>query len=368
MRKALATTMLSLVTAPVVAAPVTIMAYNVENLFDIEDDATNPHDNTYLPLATKQQNAEQHDALCRELNSGGFFLQQCLALDWSEAVYQTKLKRISAVLQAMGKLPDILVLEETENRKVVDDLVAEIGAGAFPTIVALDSSDEPISRGIDVAIVSKFPLLGEPVAHVVDFGSDADDCGATRDIIEASFALPDGESLTVLGVHFPSQGNPPECRIRAFQQLSQIKQAKGSDALVLAAGDFNFECSELASPLYARLTSRGNWYVPAVITAGCSAPGSSKFFDGLLEWNTWSFLDQIIVSPSLSPSQPSDLNWFADMGSFQTVVVSPEQVMVDESDDGYVEPRRFDSSNGTGVSDHWPVLIRLMNRREAAER
>ncbi len=351
---------------PAVSAPIEIMSWNVENLFDTQDDPTNPHDNTYLPLADKQAAGTAHVALCEQLNPNpGFFREQCLTLDWNDGTYATKLGRIADVLLTLGDLPEVLVLPETENAQVIDDLVAKLGAGVYPTIVALDSSDEPDSRGIDVAIVSTLPLIGSAVAHKVDFKGDTDICGATRDIVEATVALPDGTPLTVLGVHFPSQGNPVECRIRAFQQVSEIREAKGEDALVVLAGDLNFECSELASPMYERLAFRGGWYLSPVILAGCAAPGSSKFFDGLLSWNTWSYLDQILVSAGLSPTQPSALNWFADLGSFQTVVVHAEQIQVDDQDRGFVEPRRFDPASGEGISDHWPVSIRLLNRRVA---
>ena len=80
-------------------------------------------------------------------------------------------------------------------------------------------------------------------------------------------------------------------------------------------------------------------------------------------WNTWSFLDQILISQELSMTKPSQKNWFAEIGSFQTLVVHPSQYKVDEDNEGYIEPRRFDPVTKTGVSDHWPVGIRLLKRR-----
>lgn len=71
----------------------------------------------------------------------------------------------------------------------------------------------------------------------------------------------------------------------------------------------------------------------------------------------------ILVSEELSASRPSQKNWFADLGSFSTLVVHGEQVVVDDRNEGYVEPRRFDPQTGDGVSDHWPVTIRLLHRR-----
>jgi hypothetical protein len=49
----------------VMAQPITIVSYNAENLFDTEDDLSNPRDDTYLPLAVKDQNRQAHGKSCR---------------------------------------------------------------------------------------------------------------------------------------------------------------------------------------------------------------------------------------------------------------------------------------------------------------
>ncbi len=347
------------------AAPITIVSFNAENLFDTADDPDNPHDNTYLSLAEKQADAESHRALCELLNpSPGFFRTQCLTLNWDDATYSAKLEQYASVLLAMPVMPDVIVIPETENKKVLDDLVSRHLAGQGFGVIQLDTSDEPTSRGIDVGILTKLPIIGDPKAHKVDFGSATEDCGATRDIVQVALRLPDGDTLNLFGVHFPSGGNPLECRIRAFKVLNELATALPQGELSIAAGDFNFNCGETQTDAMDRLLQRGNWYLSPVAKAGCSAPGSSKFVDGVLyNWNTWSFLDLILASSSLSPTQASAKNWFADLGSFGTLVVNPEQIMVDEDDKGFVEPRRFDPVSRRGVSDHWPVGIRLLNRR-----
>ncbi|MGA7454147.1 MAG: hypothetical protein WBW73_23755 [Rhodoplanes sp.] len=147
-------------------------------------------------------------------------------------------------------------------------------------------------------------------------------------------------------------------------QLSELAADLPAGSLALAAGDFNINCNEAGGDAFTRLLLRGNWYASPLLRHSCTAPGSSKFVDRLLHnWNTWFFLDMIIVSPELSVTRPSSKNWFADLGSFGTLVVHPEQVQVDERNEGYVEPRRFDPETGRGVSDHWPVGIWLMKRR-----
>lgn len=345
------------------AETVNIVTFNAENLFDTQDDVDNPRDDTYLPLAVKAGRGTVHEQKCAEHNSG-FYLSQCKNLDWNEDVYDAKLKAYADVLLAMPSVPDVVVIPETENLKVMQDLVSRHLSGEGYAIVQLDTSDEPESRGIDVALLSKLPIVGEPTAHVVDFGRDRERCGVTRDILQATVELPGGENLTVFGVHFPSGRSPSQCRYRAFKQLSKLANDLPEGSLSVAAGDFNINCNETSSDAYARLLLRGNWYTSPVVTHGCTAPGSSKYVERLLyNWNTWSFLDQILVSQELSMTKPSQKNWFAEIGSFQTLVVHPSQYKVDEDDSGYIEPRRFDPVTKTGVSDHWPVGIRLLKRR-----
>ncbi|MGA7454148.1 MAG: hypothetical protein WBW73_23760 [Rhodoplanes sp.] len=198
------------------AQTVTVVAFNAENLFDTADDPDNPRDDTYLPLAVKDQRRPQHDLDCERLNAGSaFFIDQCKTLDWNEQVYATKLQRFADVIKAMPSLPDVIVIPETENKAVLDDLVSRHLSGTGYQVIQLDTSDEPESRGIDVGMLTRLPLEGTPAAHKITFGSDDDRCGKTRDILAVPLRLPDGETLHVFGVHFPSGGNPIQCRIRA---------------------------------------------------------------------------------------------------------------------------------------------------------
>ncbi|OJJ12954.1 hypothetical protein BKI51_02490 [Alphaproteobacteria bacterium AO1-B] len=343
---------------------INVVAFNAENLFDTVNDADNPRDDTYLPLSVKSAMSD-HEANCERFNgSGSFYFRQCMNLNWDLPTYHTKLKRYADVLKAMPAMPDIVVIAETENRQVLEDLTSrELPDESFH-IVQLDTSDEPDSRGIDVGILSKFPIVGTPQAHVVDFGRNENSCGKTRDIVQAGFALPDGETLHVFGVHFPSGRSPFICRIIAFQKLNNLVSALPEKSLAVAAGDFNINCVEGPSDAFTRLLVRNGWYASPLVSSGCRAPGSSKFVDhSLNNWNTWSFLDMILVSSELSPTRPSDKSWFADLGSFNTLVVSTEQIIVDDRDKGFIEPRRFDPETGRGVSDHFPVGMRLIKRR-----
>jgi endonuclease/exonuclease/phosphatase family metal-dependent hydrolase len=348
------------------AQSVTIMSFNAENLFDASDDLENPGENLYLPLALKQKRGRLHDIAC-DAYYGGYpdFLKQCKTLDWNEQVYARKLQRLAEVIGAVMPRPDVIVLQEVENRQVLEDLVSRHLTGDGYLVIQLDTSEKLHNRGIDVGILSRLDLAAAPTAYRVDFGDDGERCGfAVRDILAAPLKLPDGETLYVFGVHFSPGAQRLPCRLHAFRKLNNLASALPLGSLAVAAGDFNFNCVDAVSDAVVELLREGAWYASPLFTHGCSLAGS--FRDYAVQINKagqWSFLDMILVSPTLNPAMPTSRNWFADLGSFSTVVVHPEQVGVDAENRGYVFPQWFQPTTGHGVSDHFPVTIRLMPRR-----
>jgi len=53
--------------------------------------------------------------------------------------------------------------------------------------------------------------------------------------------------------------------------------------------------------------------------------------------------------------------WFADFGSFRTVITVPE-IQVQTDNRNRISPRHFDPVARTGASDHWPVAMDLIRR------
>lgn len=344
---------------------ISIASFNVGNVFDTIDDPDHFGDNTYLPLSVKQARPE-HDAQCNENIPFESFARLCRNLDWSEEVLAAKLSNIADVIASMPEKPAILVLQETENREIVERLNSEfLGESRFEHVIHLDSTDEILDRGIDVAILTDLPGVGSPQALRVNFGDRQEECRATRDIVKAPLMLPDGAPLVVYGVHFPSGSNPFYCRRIAMMTVNDDLRSDAENGnntgLAVMAGDINFPCHETAGDFFERLVLDGNWWVPPEVTSGCSQPGSSKFAQRGLDraWFTWSFLDAILVSNSLVDGR-TDANWFADLGSFRTIIATEQQLAV--SDAGFVEPREFEPTEGTGVSDHFPVVIDLVSR------
>lgn len=343
---------------------VTLMSWNIENLFDTADDPNNPFDDTYLPRAVKQSRPD-HEAKCRATFDIPQYAKECIEIDWTEDKLRRKLAAIGDVIRAIQPRPDVIITPELENPAILKRLNAEFLAGlGYATEIELDTTVVDFDRGIDVGILSRFPLASPAKAHKVDFGRNKELCRATRDITEAPLHLPDGKTLYLFAVHFPSGGNPIVCREHAFRTLNGLSSALPADAIAVAGGDFNFPCNEAQGDLFGRLLREGRWNAPPEVRKGCDEPGSNKFNNrrpGNKSWFTWSFLDFFLVSDSLSTEKPSPVGWFANLGSFRTAVVSPVQVEMNAR--GFVSPRRMNFEDGSGISDHWPVLIDLVTRR-----
>ena len=184
----------------------TVMTYNVENLFDNMDDP-GKDDETYLPLSAKK--TARHRAKCQQA-SRDYWVKQCLEVDWSDSKIKRKLGRLADVILQVkeGRGPDVLILQEVENLNILERLrLNHLQAAGYKKSILIEGPDK---RGIDVAMLSRLPLKAEPKLHEVLLTKIDKKSGKelparpTRGILEARFELPDGKPLTVFGVHFPS--------------------------------------------------------------------------------------------------------------------------------------------------------------------
>lgn len=110
---------------PLAGQDFSVMFYNVENLFDTEDDTTR-NDEEFLPEGTRR---------------------------WTPFRYHKKLGAIARAVAAAGEwdLPSVIGLCEIENEKVVRDLAygTMLSAGNYGIV----HRDSPDPRGIDLALL-----------------------------------------------------------------------------------------------------------------------------------------------------------------------------------------------------------------------
>ncbi|MEM6474355.1 MAG: endonuclease/exonuclease/phosphatase family protein, partial [Planctomycetota bacterium] len=267
-----------------VATPaiVTIMTFNVENLFDTTDDP-GKNDHAYFPRSAK--NDPEHIAKCEPI-AVERWKWECLELNWDEDALTFKLQQIAnTILQVNGGLgPDIIALQEVENLSVLTRLATEyLAVAGYREILLIEGRD---IRGIDVAFLSRLPLVGEAVLHPFNASDYPDREDDTRGILEATFELPDGNEITGFAVHFPAPFHPIEMRELAYDHLNTLRSNLSDDRMVFAAGDFNTPQREMTNTTIMDDRVRPHWLVAHEL--GCAdCLGTNYWRTG----DSWSFLD-----------------------------------------------------------------------------
>ncbi len=304
------------------------MAYNVENLFDTEHDP-GKEDYTYLPLSLKKSQEVQD--YCTRQNSS-FRRKDCVFTDWTEDVLSVKMKSIADVIfQVRGQGPDILFLEEVENLRVLKRLNKEhLKQAGYITEVLIEGDD---SRGIDVGLLSRFPVVGKPELHRYR--------DKTRGILEVKLKLPNGDVVTTLGVHFPSQGNPVADRVLAMEKLRSVITRDGPRALVIMGGDANITTEE----------NRRHKLLETIEPFGIISHrfGCGKCLGTHNYQGRWDYLDWIFVSNELAKGP----KYAVIKDSISTPNRGPGQMQSNGL------PLRFDIDSKTGISDHLPIYTEI---------
>lgn len=351
---------------PVVSSPVeinpnelTIMTFNVENLFDNIVD-TERTDFTYLASCLKKNPAfsAQHLAFCE---TQGSYKGDCLNLDWNDVVIDKKMSAVAkGILQVNGKGPDILMVQEVENIRALRMLNdTYLKAAGYKTVELLEGPD---TRGIDVGILSRLEKAGPVTAHEIQWSPrpEGQTPKGTRAILQVPLRLPNGKVLNVFSLHFPSQSNPLLDRQDAIATLRGLFKSLPAGELGVAGGDFNIPTSEeKANKLFRSLANDGlmvshfekmKWCQNTCSDSDLDACTSCQTFSGSHYFpknKEWSFLDALIFSPDFNKGQ----NGYKFLPESVTI---PREAPTQASSSG--APNRFDVATGSGISDHFPIL------------
>jgi endonuclease/exonuclease/phosphatase family metal-dependent hydrolase len=184
---------------------VTIMSYNVENLFDMVNDG-----NEYPE----------------------FKPNHC---DWNDFTFQVRLQNIASVL--ISARPAIAALYEVENLNVLDalrDVLKKKGLD-YPYRVI---GDKPNQAMTNPSILSMFPIISSQ-----GIGTVKTDVYWSRNILQAAIRI-GTDTLIIFANHWPSRKHPESYRIAAAEKLAeQIKRLPAS-AQYIIMGDFNEDYNE----------------------------------------------------------------------------------------------------------------------------
>lgn len=289
-----------------------VATWNVQNLFDAEDDGTEYEEYT---------------------SSSG----------WNQAAYENRLTGVRRVLDELPQSGDyILVLNEVEGSDVVEDLIKSHDLMKL-SLRYYVCSEEPESP-IQIAVASSLPVF---CAHIHAVGEDL------RPILEVGFSTDFGK-VFVLACHFKSNiGGVSETESQRVQAASVAKQiAKNLEdenpgAIVLVCGDLNEECFEGEAlseggplPCSGEFT-RGSWYNFWRDSEASIWPGGSYWYDG-----SWRSYDNILISQSGADGTGWD---FTEAGVLFT--------NIQKATDG--KPFSWDRRLLKGISDHLPIWVRF---------
>ncbi|MCZ8355894.1 MAG: endonuclease/exonuclease/phosphatase family protein [Cyclobacteriaceae bacterium] len=296
--------------------------YNVENLFDTEDDPL-INDAEFLPAGANQ---------------------------WTPDRYFIKLQNMSSVLKGINA--DIIGLAEVENRKVLEDLVQHPNLIAKRyQIIHFDMDD---GRGIDVALLYK-PSVFKPFKIVkLPIADPREPKFKTRDILWVK-GLFQGDTLHFIVNHWPSRsgGGKEDKRLLAAQVLRRAIDSVmviNPISKMVMVGDFNDDPNNksIKKILCAENEKREE------ILVNASEPTFKKGYGTLYYNGIWNLFDQIIISKNLEQGVQHYVP-----SSF-TVYVTPEML---EKEGRYAgAPRRTFRSgqfDENGFSDHLPVYIKI---------
>ncbi len=311
-----------------------VMTWNVQNLMDGVVDGTEYDE--YLPDA-----------------------------GWNDTLYQRRLKNCAAVVtDKASPLPHVLVLQEIENDRVLEDLLGQrLARFGFLWHAATGVP----GSAIQIGVVSRLPILAANIHSVP----------GCRPVLECRVQTPAGV-LVILAVHGKSRregaAETEADRIllaKTVQTLVSEWRTAEPGALVLVAGDFNENPDASATDgaagqtafieashpkaydyfLHGSLLVSGNRSVVAGDASVLYAPwldmalrfdrpGSCWFSGG------WHRYDQVLGTGGLFDG----VGWEFDGGGVSVADIH-------RSPDG--TPFAWNARSRFGISDHFPVWIRL---------
>lgn len=317
----------------------TIAFYNVENLFDFEDDPITFDDD-------RTPNGKDH---------------------WTEEIYNAKVKNIAKVISEIGSdvtgtSPAIIGVCETENRKVLEDLVNQ--EPLLKKDYGIIQFDSPDRRGIDVALLYQKKLFTPTnyKAHELLIYSDNDITRRifTRDQLLVSGML-DGEKIHIIVNHWPSRSggearSRPK-RIKAAKLNKRLIDSLFSEdpyAKIITMGDFNDDpTNPSVKDILNTKTDREDIGLKELYNP---MEAMHKKGLGTLAWRDgWNLFDQTIVSSELMKKDYSSYRFY-QAGIYNKTYLTNSNGQYK----GYPY-RSFGNGAFTGgYSDHFPVYIYLI--------
>lgn len=308
--------------------------YNLENLFDTEDDPDNPGDDEFLPSGPYQ---------------------------WTEQKYRQKLQNIANVIARLAREhcpggPAVIGVAEVENERVLRDLLATEPAASMGLAYLHHSS--PDRRGIDVALIYN-PRLFTPTDTVAYRYVKPDQPEyRTRDQFLVSGRMA-GEPVSVLVGHWPSRyGGAKSQALRDYaaelaRHIADSVRAADPANKVIVMGDFNDDPTDnsCANVFRAARTVKDT---PAGGYFNTMWPLFDKGIGSLCYQDTWCLYDQQFISDNFLTRGSKD---YTQLRYWKAEVFNREFMTTPTGKRKGYPLRTFDGTTfQNGYSDHFPTI------------
>jgi len=311
----------------------TIASYNVENLFDLNNDGTEY--DVYVPGK------------------------------WNLTSYKNKLKNISFVISKINA--DIISLQEIESQTALDDLKIQLRRDGVK--YSHDAFVKAPKQAVGIGVLSKYPIVNVLHYPVAGF----------RPILRCDIAV-ESDTISVFSVHFPAKTHLESERVRAANVCKKAIDSLAEKYEYYIAGDFNSDFDEFAKTLsqerdntngktginHVLKTFRG--YVGEKPQISLAPLNENKHFDPWAELTPnerWSYIfrgNKNTLDHILFPKNMTDtIGWRYVWGSFSHFLI-PDIIK-----DG--KPYRWQYNRASGVhynsgySDHLPVTAKITNEK-----
>ncbi|MGO1584621.1 endonuclease/exonuclease/phosphatase family protein [Mesonia sp.] len=318
----------------------TIAFYNLENLFDAENDKTIKDE--YSPIM--------------EMSEG-----------LREGVYQKKLKNMAYVIPQIGadvskNAPVVVGVCEVENRKVLEDLANQ--KDMLPYNYGIIHKDSPDMRGIDVALLYQKELFKPTHTNshklLMYYSDNPEKRVLTRDQLVVSGKL-DGDMIHFIVNHWPSRsGGEAKSRFKREKAAALNKkiidslQAIDPYAKIITMGDFND--GPYNTSVKEVLGAKAE--MEEVELKGLYNPMENmqkKGIGTIAYRDSWDLFDQMIMTKPLIEKDYSSYRFYK-AGVFNPQFLSTPRGKYK----GYPYRSFSDGGFSGGYSDHFPVYVHLI--------
>ncbi|RZT97444.1 hypothetical protein EV201_2114 [Ancylomarina subtilis] len=308
--------------------------YNLENLFDTLDDPEK-RDDEYTPEGKNK---------------------------WTESKYKAKLFNMAHAISLIGKEGckegfSILGVCEVENRKVLEDLVAE------PALVnrklQIVHYPSPDKRGIDVGLLynpKRFEVIESKSFRLHAFRNDGDTL-FTRDQLLVTGLL-DKEKVHVIVNHWPSRSGGEKVSRPSRNKAAQLCRSicdsltqADPKAKILVMGDLNDDPFNDSVKKHLKTKAKISKMSPEFMYNPWENI-LAKGYGTLAYRDTWNLFDQIILSNPLIDKNTEGYK-------FLTCNIFKKKFMIQQEGRYKGYPKRREG----GYSDHFPVYLYLVRNK-----